>query len=134
MCGSGRSRVEERTAEWIPCGGGFIEADVVRWTESVWQDLARGPVHAVNTGERLVVAEVLRVDGEWVELLVRDCRVVSEMPGWILEPLANGQKVRRKRRTIERGKPERLLWSDEGVRTLLVSRFPGGVVKPEDSD
>ena len=25
------------TAEWIPCGSGFIEADVVRWSEGVWE-------------------------------------------------------------------------------------------------
>jgi len=35
--------VEERVAEWIPCGGGFIAADVIRWTEKVWRDVPRGP-------------------------------------------------------------------------------------------
>jgi hypothetical protein len=117
--------VEERKGEWIPCGGGFIAADVIRWRELVWRDVdRRGSVQAVNTGERVVMAEVVSVEGDWVELLVRGCTVASEMPGWKLEPLENGVAVRRKRRTIERGKPERLLWSDEGVRALLVSRFP----------
>ena len=22
---------------WVPCGSGFIEADVVRWKEGVWE-------------------------------------------------------------------------------------------------
>ena len=29
------------TAEWIPCGSGFIAADVIRWNEGVWQRLRR---------------------------------------------------------------------------------------------
>lgn len=117
--------VGERKAEWIACGSGFITADVIRWRELAWQDVRWGPVQAVNTGERVVVAEVLEVSGEWVELMVRDCTVVSEMPGWKVEPLAREVVVRRKRRTITKGKPERLLWSDEGVRALLVSEQPG---------
>jgi hypothetical protein len=28
-------------AEWIPCGNGFIEADVVRWKEGVWERRSR---------------------------------------------------------------------------------------------
>lgn len=113
------------TARWIPCGSGFIKADVIRWTEAAWREprRRRGRGRAVNTGERLVIAEVIDDDGEWVDLVVRDCTVVSEMPGWKVEPLAKDAQVRRKRRTIERGKPERLLWSDEGVRALLVNRF-----------
>jgi len=33
--------------------------------------------------------------------------------------------VRRRRRTIERGNPERLLWSDESARAALNSKFLG---------
>lgn len=116
--------VEERVAEWIPCGGGFIAADVIRWTEKVWRDVERRR-QAVNAGERVVVAEVASIEGDWVELLVRGCTVLSEMPGWKLEPLEDGVTLRRKRRTIEGGKPERLLWSDESVRALLVSKGLG---------
>jgi hypothetical protein len=27
--------------KWIPCGNGFIEADVIRWKESVWEKRSR---------------------------------------------------------------------------------------------
>jgi hypothetical protein len=36
--------------------------------------------------------------------------------------VAAGTEVRRKRQTVEKGKPERLLWSDKTVRALLVAR------------
>jgi hypothetical protein len=37
--------------------------------------------------------------------------------------VAAGTEVRRKRQTVEKGKPERLLWSDETVRALLIGRL-----------
>ena len=110
-------------AEWVPCGSGFIEADVIRWSEGVWQKPRRGRGRAVNVGDRVVIAEVIRDDGEWVDLLVRDCTVANEKPGHKVLPLAKNAAVRRKRHTIEKGKPERLLWSDESARALIVSKF-----------
>lgn len=91
--------VEERKAECITCGGGFIPADVIRWRELAWREVRWGPAQAVNTGEQMVVAAVLEVNGEWVELMVRGC-------------------------TVEKGKPERFLWSDESVSALLISLSP----------
>jgi hypothetical protein len=41
------------------------------------------------------------------------------------ETLKKGSEVKRKRKSIMRGKPERLTWSDESVRRVLASRFLG---------
>lgn len=113
-------------AEWIPCGDGFIEADVVRWKESVWEKRSRRrKARAVNAGERMVIAEVITDKDGWVDLLVRGCTIVSETPGWLLKPLLKNLAVRRRRRTSERGNPERLLWSDESARAILASKFLG---------
>ena len=79
----------------------------------------------MNAGERMVVAEVIRDADGWVELLVRECAIVSEKPGWLLKPLPKNVQARRRRTTIERGNPERLLWSDESVRAGLNSTFLG---------
>ena len=110
---------------WVPCGSGFMEADVIRWKEAVWEKRQRLRGRAVNAGDRMVVAEVIRDADGWVELLIRECTIVSEKPGWLLKPLPNNVEVRRRRRTIERGNPERLLWSDESVRAGLSSKFLG---------
>jgi hypothetical protein len=108
--------------KWIPCGNGFIEADVIRWTEGAWEK-QRHRGRAVNAGERMVIAEVIRDKDGWVDLLLRGSTIVSEKPGWQLKPLPKDVSVRRRRRTIERGNPERLLWSDESVRAGLNSKF-----------
>jgi hypothetical protein len=110
--------------KWIPCGSGFIEADVIRWKEGAWEKRGRRG-SAVNAGERMVIAEVIRDKEGWVDLLLRGSTVVSEKPGWLLKPLPKNLEVRRKRTTIERGNPERLLWSDESARAALKSKFVG---------
>lgn len=109
-------------AEWIPCGSGFIEADVIRWTEGVWQKPRRRRGRAVNVGDLVVVAEVIRDEEGWVDLVIRGGTVASEKPGYKVSVLANYLEIRRKRHTIEKGKPERLLWSDEVARAVLVSK------------
>ena len=117
--------------KWIPCGDGFIEADVIRWKESVWQRAKRKRGRAVNLGDRMVTAEVIRDEEGWVALVIRGYAVVNEKTGRkVVEVLAKGTEIRRKRSTIEQGKPERLIWSDETVRALLVSRYLGNH-KPE---
>jgi hypothetical protein len=107
-------------AEWIPCGGGFIEADVIRWTDGVWRRLRRRRGRAANVGDLLVVAEVLKDRDGWLDLLVRACSVASEKPGHKVLSLPIDQPIRRKRHTVEKGKPERLLWSNEAARAALV--------------
>lgn len=69
-------------AEWIPCGSGFIEADVIRWKEAVWEKRRRRRGRAVNAGERIVVAEVVCDKGGRSDLLIRGSAVVSERPEW----------------------------------------------------
>ena len=116
------------TAKWIPCGNGFIQADVIRWKEGVWEKPSRRRnARAVNVGDRVVIAEVLREDGEeWVHLLVRGCEMVSEKPSRRkVALLPKSQEIRRRRTTIVRGKPDRLSWSDETARGALISRFLG---------
>lgn len=121
-------------AEWIPTTSGFIEADVIRWKEGVFKP-RRGKGKAVKLGDRLMVAEVLRQDNEWVYLLVRHCELASVTTGNLprqVPLLHNGIETKRKRNTIVRGKAERLRWSDESARSMIASKFLG--LRGEDMD
>jgi hypothetical protein len=113
-------------AIWIPVGDGFIEADVIRWKEPVFKNRWRGQPALV--GDRLVTAEVLREADGWVYLLVRHSEVVSVRTSWQLSdvPLpATDKEAQRRLRTILRGNPERLAWSDESARAIVASQFLG---------
>lgn len=106
---------------WVFCQGDFIEADVIRWKEPIWENRGPRQGRAVRIGDRLVTAEVLAEDEEtgWVTLLVLDCDNLSTPPKRMIALLARGVSVRRKRKSLEIGRPERLLWTDEAARADL---------------
>lgn len=115
--------------EWVAVGGGFIQADVIRWKEGVWERRGpRGRQRSVLAGDQVMTAEVLQEadrDG-WVLLKVVGCAVgVSRIHRRELIPVKAGTQIRRAYKTIVRGHPERLLWSEENVRALLSSKFLG---------
>jgi hypothetical protein len=108
--------------EWIPCTDGFIEADIIRWQEAIWERRASRNNKGAKIGSRMVTAEVLRDDTkhDWVRLLVRGCVLLERFTQKDTVQPKNGDEITRKRATILRGKPERLLWSDEDNRSKLV--------------
>jgi len=121
--------------QWTPATD-FITADVVRWTEGIYDRRKRGK--ALRIGERLVAAEVIeRGKDGWVKLLVRACTITKdEYAGKSLLPLKAGEQVRRGEKTILRGKPQRLLWDDESARQSVVNGSSRGsrYIKKDDED
>ena len=105
--------------QWVPAQD-FIAADVIRWTEGIYDRRRRGK--ALRIGERLVAAEVIeRGKDGWVKLLVRACTITKdEFAGRPIILLKAGETLRRGEKTILRGKPQRLLWDDESARTAVV--------------
>lgn len=121
--------------QWVPATD-FIAADVVRWTEGIYDRRKRGK--ALRIGERLVAAEVIeRGKDGWVKLLVRACTITKdEYAGRPIIPLKAGETLRRGEKTILRGKPQRLLWNDETARTAVVNGSSRGsrYISKEDDD
>lgn len=119
--------------QWIPATD-FIAADVIRWTESIYDRRKRGK--ALRIGERLVAAEVIdRGKDGWVKLLVRACTITKDdFAGKSLIPFKPGEAVRRGEKTILRGKPQRLLWDDETARQAVVNGSSRGsrYIKKDD--
>jgi hypothetical protein len=113
--------------EWVSATGGFIEADVIRWKEPVFQNRQRKKAKPMLLGERLVTAEVLRgADAKgFVVLLVLATEVLTETYGRKVPHFPLKTEIRRARKTIMRGDPNRLQWSDESARALLASKFLG---------
>lgn len=109
--------------QWIPATD-FIAADVVRWTEGIYDRRRRGK--ALRIGERLVAAEVIdRGKDGWVRLLVRACTITKdEFAGRPIIPIKAGEILRRGEKTILRGKPQRLLWNDETARAAVLASKP----------
>jgi hypothetical protein len=116
-------------AEWVPIqAGGFVVADVIRWKEGVYKARRSRKTKAPRLGDRIVTAEVLKEPDAngWTQLLVRGCEVVAAKIGrtpWEVPLLPKDTEIKRARKTIMRGKPERMLWSDESARAVVASKF-----------
>jgi hypothetical protein len=108
--------------DWISAEEGFIAADVVRWTEGIYEKRRSKKAKARRLGERLVSAEVIEDSGDgWLTLLVRACIITKDIyAGSTIPPMRIGDTIKRARRTIERGNPERLVWSDESARDTVL--------------
>ena len=109
--------------QWVPATD-FIAADVIRWTEGIYDRRKRGK--ALRIGERLIAAEVIeRGKDGWVKLLVRACTITKdEFAGRPIILLKAGEILRRGEKTILRGKPQRLLWNDETARAAVLASKP----------
>lgn len=113
--------------EWVACKSAFIEADVIRWHETIWERRGSRSAKPVKIATRIVTAQVLREDLKqgWVWLEIRDCAVTKRFFPKDTGDLKTGTEIKRQRTTIARGKPERLLWSDEDNRDRLVGAHAG---------
>lgn len=120
-------------SQWLDCRDDWIEADVIRWQETVWMKKSRR-AKARRMGERLVTAEIVSHDNAhgFVTLLVRTCQVLSDRTRHRQLPLlASGEIVRRRIATLRRSEPMRLPWSDESVRAQLVRERNARAPKPK---
>ena len=65
--------------EWVPAED-FIPADVIRWTESIFDRRRKGK--ALRIGERLLAGEVVeRTADGWVRVLVRVSTITKDEMG-----------------------------------------------------
>lgn len=105
--------------QWISASEGFIQADVIRWTEGIYAKHRRKNAKSPRLGERQVTAEILEAtDDGWLKLLVLGSVITKDdYAGSRLPPLSD--QIKRARKTVMRGKPERLLWSDETARAAI---------------
>lgn len=111
--------------QWIPAKD-FIAADVVRWTEGVFDRRRKGK-KSMRIGERQMIGEVLhRGEDGWVRLLIRASTITKdEIYGKSIPMMKPGMQLRRGVNTLLRGKPERLKWSDESARDAVLGKFEG---------
>lgn len=125
-----------RLGEWVSAADGFIEADVIRWTEGIYEQRRGQKGKARRLGEREVTAEVIEAASDgWLKLLIRATTVTKDdYAGSNLPQPKIGDTLKRARKTVERGKPERLLWSDESARESVIGRNTATTTAEETED
>lgn len=108
----------------------FAESDVVEWMETIWPpNLHRRRSRKYKPkpwGKQKVVAQITAIDGEFVKLVVLKSEIVEDkqVVGSVVKPYKVGTTITKKRSTLQRVEPERLLWSEEDVRKALLTEIP----------
>lgn len=101
--------------------GEFVESDVVEWTETIWPpNHSRRRKKSRPWGKQKVTAQITAIDGDLVKLTVLKSCVTENIIGSELKPYKVGATLTKKRQTLLRGEPERLLWTEEDVRKSLL--------------
>lgn len=102
--------------------GEFVESDVVEWTEAIWPlNHSRRRKKSRPWGKQKVTAQITAVDEDFVKLTILKSEITENIIGSELKPHKVGTTITKKRQTLLRGEPERLLWSEEDVRKALLS-------------
>lgn len=97
-----------------------IHADVIRWIEPIFHYPKSKKSKPTKIGSRSMITEVLKIDGDWAHLLVKDCTMKSIDTMRNIEVIKPDTEIKRKMNTLLRNNPERLLWSDETARTEVL--------------
>ena len=107
---------------WEKSQGDFLESDVVEWVEAIWSpNKTRRRRKSRPWGKQKVVAQIASVEGDFVKLTVLKADVIENIIGSTLRPHKVGTTIVKKRSTLLRGNPERLHWSEEDVRSALLT-------------
>ena len=102
--------------------GEFVESDVVEWTEAIWPpNHSRRRKKSRPWGKQKITAQITAVDGDFVKLVILKSEITENIIGSELKPHKVGSGISKKKDTILKGAPERLLWSEEDVRKALLT-------------
>lgn len=106
---------------WEKAQGKFVESDVVEWVEAIWSPNKFKKKKSKPWGKQKVVAQITSIEGEFLTLKVLKASVIENIIGSDLRPHKAGTTITKKRATLLSGNPERLHWSEEDVRAVLLA-------------
>ncbi len=106
---------------WEKSVGEFVESDVVEWVETIWPpNSPRRRKKSLPWGKQKVIAQITAIEGDLLKLTILKSEITENIIGGELRPHKVGSTITKKRATLLRGEPERLLWSEEDVRAALL--------------
>jgi len=105
---------------WELSKGEFVESDVLEWTEGIWPRNTYRRKKSKPRGKQKVTAQIVSIDGDFVQLVVLKAAIVENIIGSDLKPHKIGTTINKKKDTLLRSHSERLHWSEEDVRAALL--------------
>ncbi len=103
--------------------GDFVLSDVIEWTEAIWPlRRSRRRTKPRSVGKQKVIGQITEIEGDFIKLTVLKSELLENTVAKELLPHKVGSILTKKRATLLRGEPQRLHWSEEDVRTALLSQ------------
>lgn len=102
----------------------FVVSDVIEWTETIWPP--RNPRSRKKPrpwGKQKVTAQITEIDADYIKLIVLKSEIKENTIGSELKPHKVSSAITKKKETIFKGEPQRLHWSEEDVRKLLLEKI-----------
>lgn len=112
---------DDHRTNWEKAGGAFVVSDVIEWTETIWPP--RNPRSRKKPrpwGKQKVTAQITEIDADYIKLTVLKSEITENTIGSELKPHKVGSALSKKKGTILKGEPQRLHWSEEDVREILL--------------
>lgn len=100
----------------------FVESDVIEWIEAIWPPKSgRRRTKPRPIGKQKVIAQIAVIEGDFFKLTVLKSEILENESIKPILPHKTGTTITKKRSTLLRGEPQRLHWSEEDVRRILLS-------------
>ena len=113
--------MDEKALNWDSTVRELVISDVIEWTETIWP--ARKPRRKSKPkplGKQKVIGQITGIEGDFVTLIILKAEITDNPHRADIKPHQVGMAITKKKKTILKGEPQRLPWSEEDVREALV--------------
>lgn len=114
--------MSEKPSNWDSAVGELVISDVIEWTETIWP--ARKPRRKSKPrplGKQKVTGQITGIEGDFITLIIIKAEITDNPHRADIKPHPVGMAITKKKQTILKGAPQRLHWSEEDVRSALLT-------------
>jgi len=116
--------VEEKPSNWDSTVGELVISDVIEWTETIWPACKpRRKSKPKPLGKQKVTGQITGIEGDFITLIILKAEITDNPHRADIKPHQVGMAITKKQETILKGEPQRLHWSDESVRKLVLEKI-----------
>ena len=99
----------------------LVISDVIEWTEAIWPtNNFRRRKKQRPWGKQKVTGQIIAINADYAEINVLRSYLIENYVASNLIPYKKNTVLIKKRSTLIKNKPTRLLWSEESLRSTLL--------------
>lgn len=109
---------------WESAVGDLVVSDVIEWTETIWPvRKSRRKQTPKPLGKQKVTGQITGIEGDFITFTILKAEITDNPHRVDIRPHQVGMAITKKQQTILKGEPQRLHWSDESVRKLVLEKI-----------